>query len=289
MAQRGPSRLKGTGVFLNDWVDIFRESVETSLSLIVAFLPKLLGALLLLLAGYLLARMVGAGTAALLKLLGFNRLLARTPIQSLLNKAESTKTSADILGLLVFWLIFLLFCISATETIGLAVISAALTEFAYYLPKIGIAILIIVLGMLAASYIKDLISLACTSAGVSQGAIVSQTFYVAAILVVFVTGINELGIDTSLLNSTIMIAFGGLIAGAALSFGLGARSAVANLIASHYLQPVFRVGQTIRIADVHGQVVALTPVSIVVDTPEGRVVVPASRFQESSATIEKSG
>lgn len=274
---------------MRDWVDIFRESVEASLALIVAFFPKLVGALLLLLAGYLLARMVGAGTAGLLKVIGFNRLLARTPIQSLLTKSESSKTSADILGLLVFWLIFLLFGISATETMGLSAVSGALTDFAYYLPKLGVAIVIIVLGMLAASYLKDLISLACSSAGVSQGAIVSQTFYVAAILVVFVTGINELGIDTTLLNSTIMIAFGGLIAGAALSFGLGARGAVANLIAAHYLHPVFRVGQTIRVADVHGQVVALTPVAIVVDTPEGRVVVPASRFQESSATIEKSG
>ena len=274
---------------LRDWLDIFRESVEASLALIVAFLPKLLGALLLLLAGYLLARMVGAGTAALLKVLGFNRLLAKTPIQGLLAKAHSTKTSADMLGLLVFWLIFLLFGISAAETMGLSAVSNALTTFAYYLPRIGVAVLIIVLGMLAAGYLKDLIALACSSAGISQGAIVSQTFYVAGILVVFVTGINELGIDTTLLNSTIMIAFGGLIAGAALSFGLGARSAVSNLIAAHYLQPVFRVGQTIRVADVQGQIVALTPVAIVIDTPQGRVVVPASQFQESKATIEKPG
>ena len=282
-------RRKGNQVNLPDWLDVFRESVAASLAVIVAFLPKLLGALLLLAAGYVLARMVAAGTAALLKLIGFNRLLAKTPIQTLLAKTEGSRTSADILGLLVFWLIFLLFGISATETIGLSAVSEALTTFAYYLPRIGVAILIIVLGMLAAGYIKDLIALACSSAGVSQGAIVSQTFYVAAILVVFVTGINELGIDTTLLNSTIMIAFGGLIAGAALSFGLGARSAVANLIAAHYLHPLFRVGQTIRVADVHGQIVALTPVAIVLDTPQGRVVVPASSFQESSATIEKSG
>ena len=272
-----------------DWFEKFRESVEHSLSTIVDFIPKLLGALLLLGAGYLLARMLGAATAALLKVLGFNRLLAKTPIQSLLDKAQSDKTSADILGLLVFWLIFLLFGISATEAIGLSAVSSALTEFAFYLPRIGVAILIIVLGMLAASYIKDMIGLACTSAGVTQGMVVSQTFYVAAILVVFVTAINELGIDTTLLNSTIMIAFGGLIAGAALSFGLGARGAVSNLIAAHYLQPVFRVGQTIRVDEIHGQIIAMTPVAIVVDTPDGRVIVPAGRFQESSATIEKSG
>ncbi|MDH5499358.1 MAG: mechanosensitive ion channel, partial [Nitrospira sp.] len=173
-----------------------------------------------------------------------------------------------------------------TGLLGLPTVSATLTDLAHYLPKVGLAVLIIVLGMLAASYIKELIGLACVSAGISQGTIVAQTFYVAAILVVFVTAVNELGIDTTLLNSTIMIGFGGLIAGAALSFGLGARVTVANLIAAHYLQQVFRVGQTIRVGDIQGTIAALTPVAIVVDTPQGRVVVPASRFQESSATIE---
>lgn len=271
---------------LDNWLEAFRESAESALSLTVSYLPKLLGAILLVLAGYLLARIVGAGTAGLLKLVGLDRLLANTPIQTLFNRSGSTRTGSDVLGLLVFWVIFLLFGVTATDMLGLPTVSATLTDLAHYLPKVGLAVLIIVLGMLAASYIKELIGLACTSAGISQGAIVAQTFYVAAILVVFVTAVNELGIDTTLLNSTIMIGFGGLIAGAALSFGLGARGAVANLIAAHYLRQVFRVGQTIRVGDIQGTIAALTPVAIVVDTPTGRVVVPASHFQESSATIE---
>jgi hypothetical protein len=271
---------------LDNWLEAFRESAESALSLTVSYLPKLLGAILLVLAGYLLARIVGVGTAGLLKLVGLDRLLANTPLQTLFNRSGSTKTGSDVLGLLVFWVIFLLFGVTATDMLGLPTVSATLTDLAHYLPKVGLAVLIIVLGMLAASYIKELISLACASAGISQGTIVAQTFYVAAILVVFVTAVNELGIDTTLLNSTIMIGFGGLIAGAALSFGLGARGAVANLIAAHYLRQVFRVGQTIQVGDIQGTIAALTPVAIVVDTPKGRVVLPASRFQESSATIE---
>ncbi|MDH4155568.1 MAG: mechanosensitive ion channel, partial [Nitrospira sp.] len=262
------------------------ESAESTLSLTVSYLPKLLGAILLALAGYFFARLIGAGTAGLLKLVGLDRLLEKTPLQALFSRAGSTKSGSDVLGLLVFWLIFLLFGITATDILGLPTVSATLTDLAHYLPKVGLAVLVIVLGMMAASYIKDLISLACASAGISQGTIVAQTFYVAAILVVFVTAVNELGIDTTLLNSTIMIGFGGLIAGAALSFGLGARGAVGNLIAAHYLHQIFRVGQTIRVGDIQGTIAALTPVAIVVDTPTGRAVVPASRFQESSATIE---
>lgn len=273
---------------MTDWLTTLQESVTTSISLMIAFLPKLLGAAVLLLLGYLLARLVAAGTAALLRVLGLDRVLAKTPVQAVLDRAGARKAGSEMLGILAFWLIFLLFAISAAETLGLSIISTALTDLAYYLPKVGVAVLIIVLGLLVANFIKELIGLACSSAGIPQGAIVAQTFYVAAILVIVVTAINELGIDTTLLNSTIIIAFGGLIAGAALSFGLGARSAVANLIASHYLQPMFRVGQTVRIDDVRGEVVALTPIAVVLETTDGRVVIPAARFHDCTTTIERS-
>jgi len=92
---------------LHDSLETFRESAEASLSLTVAYLPKLLSAVLLVLVGYLLARIVGAGTAGLLRLVGLDRLLAKTPIQTLFARSGSTKTGADVLGLLVFWLIFL--------------------------------------------------------------------------------------------------------------------------------------------------------------------------------------
>ena len=125
----------------------------------------------------------------------------------------------------------------------------------------------------------------CSSAGITQGTIVAQAFYVGAILLVVVTAINKLGIDTALLNNTIILLIAGLIAGAALSFGLGARSAVANLIAAHYLQSVVRVGLHVKLGHIQGKVVAMTPVSIVLETEEGRVVIPASHFNETTSVI----
>ncbi|MDH5640981.1 MAG: hypothetical protein OEY28_06780, partial [Nitrospira sp.] len=137
---------------MDTWLKSLRESAESALSLTVSYFPKVLGAILLLLAGYLLARMVGAGTAGLMKLVGLDRLLAKTPIQTLFTRSGSRKTGSDILGLLAFWLIFLLFGITATDVLGLPTVSATLTNLAHYLPKLGLAIVIIVLGMLAASY-----------------------------------------------------------------------------------------------------------------------------------------
>ncbi len=262
------------------WTATLEESFEYSFKLVMAFLPKTLGALMLLGLGILLGKIVEAGTSRLLNLIGVDRLLSSTGILSLLKKIGSKKTISQIIGLLGFWLVFLLFLISATEALSLALLSETLTGLVHYLPKIGRATLILVLGLLATNFVRDLISVACDSSGIRQGTIIAQTVYVSATLLVLVTAINELGIDTSLMNQIIVLVVAGLIAGAALSFGIGSRSAVKNLIAAHYIQPIVRMGEKIQVGSYFGTVTAVTPMVVVLDTERGRVVIPAAQFTE---------
>jgi hypothetical protein len=184
-----------------------------------------------------------------------------------------------------FWIIFLVFLIKASDTLSLTIVSDALTSIAYYIPKIGIAVLVLILGLIAANFVREVITMTCSSAGITHGTMVAQAVYVAVVLLIVVTAIDALGIDTALLNNTIVILLAGLIGGAALSFGLGSRTAVANLIAAHYLGSVVRVGMTVKIGENQGTVVAVTPISVVLETREGRVIVPASHFTEATAVI----
>ena len=270
---------------ITDFTEAITESVTASTNLVISFLPTVLGAILLLVLGYVLARLVAVGTTRLLQLFGIDRLLSRTAFQTLLERSGTKKRISEIVGGIGFWITFLLFLIAASETLRLTIVSDALKSLAYYIPQIGIALLVLVVGLMAANFVRELITMACSSAGITQGTIVAQAFYVAMVLLVVVTAINELGIDTALLNNTIILLIAGLIAGSALSFGLGARSAVSNLIAAHYLRSVLRVGLKVRLGTIQGTVVALTPVSIVLETEEGRVVIPASQFNETSAVI----
>ena len=270
---------------VTDWPEVFTESFNQIATLIKDFGGRVLFAFLLLILGFILARLVASVITRFLQLIGFDRLLSRTAFQTLLERSGTKKPISKILGIIGFWLILSLFLVSASEKLGLPIVSEALTGLFFYIPKVVIAILILVLGLIAANFVRELIVMACSSAGITQGTIVAQAFYVAAILLVVVTSINQLGINTALLDNTIMIIIAGLIGGSALSFGLGARSAVANLIASHYLRSVLRVGVNIRMGTIHGKVVALTPVSIVVETEEGRVVIPAAQFNETTAVI----
>lgn len=271
---------------MTNWTTTLEESFEASVKLFMTFLPKSLGALLLLGLGILLGKIVETGTSRILNMIGVDRLLSGTGLLSLLQKTGSKKTISQIIGLLGFWLVFLLFLISATEALSLALLSETLTALVHYLPKMGMAVLILILGLLTTNFVRDIISLACDSSGIRQGTVIAQTVYIAATLLVIVTALNELGIDTSLLNQIIVLVIAGLIAGAALSFGFGSRSAVRNLIAAHYIQPIVRVGEKIQIGNYAGTVTAVTPMVVVLDTERGRVVIPAAQFTEITSIIE---
>ena len=267
------------------WVDGLTDAITTSLTQILIFLPTVILALLLLGLGYVLAWLVSIVVTRVLQFAGFDRLLSRTAIQTLLERSGTRQKISEILGMIGFWIIFLVFLIKASETLHLAIVSDALTTIAYYIPKIGVAVLVLILGLIAANFVRELITMTCSSAGITHGTIVAQAVYVAVVLLIVVTAIDVLGIDTQLLNNTIVILLAGLIGGAALSFGLGSRTAVANLIAAHYLGAVVRVGMTVKIGDNQGTVVAVTPISVVLETKEGRVIVPASQFTEATAVI----
>ncbi|MEO6203420.1 MAG: hypothetical protein ABIU05_24640 [Nitrospirales bacterium] len=267
------------------WVDGLTDAVTGSLAQIVAYLPTLILACMLLGLGYVLARLVSVVVTRLLQLMGFDRLLSRTAVQTLLERSGTKQKSSEILGMIGFWIIFLVFLIQASNTLSLTMVSDALTSIAYYIPKVGIAVLVLVLGLIAANFVRELITMTCSSAGITHGTMVAQAVYVAVVLLIVVTAIDALGINTELLNNTIVILLAGLIGGAALSFGLGSRTAVANLIAAHYLGSMVRVGMTVKIGENQGTVVAVTPISVVLETREGRVIVPATQVTESTAVI----
>ena len=270
---------------MTGWWEGLTEAVTSSLSQIIAFVPTIILAILLLGLGYLLAKVVSIATIRFLQLVGFDNLINRTAVQTLLERSGTKQKISELLGMIGFWIIFLVFLIKASDTLGLSMVSDALTGLANYIPKIGIAVLVLIIGLIAANFVRELITMTCSSAGITHGTMVAQAVYVAVVLLIVVTAIDVLGIDTELLNNTIVILLAGLIGGAALSFGLGSRNAVANLIAAHYLSPVVRVGMTVKVGATQGTVVAVTPISVVVETLEGRVIIPASQFSEATAVI----
>jgi small-conductance mechanosensitive channel len=123
------------------------------------------------------------------------------------------------------------------------------------------------------------------SAGIEYGELLARLTQIAIFLVAFLIGIDQIGIQIESLVVLIAMVFGTVLGGMALGFGLGAKTVVGNLIASHYLTQTYQIGQTVRIGEIQGRVEELTPSAVILETPEGRVLIPAGEFSKKHSTL----
>jgi small-conductance mechanosensitive channel len=104
-----------------------------------------------------------------------------------------------------------------------------------------------------------------------------------------VTAADQLGIHSTLLTVVVATAVGAVLGGATLAFGLGSRVAVSNIVAIFYLLKTYRVGQTVRIGDIEGEIVEITQTGVFIASPTGRVLVPGRCFSEQTSTLVTGG
>jgi hypothetical protein len=105
------------------------------------------------------------------------------------------------------------------------------------------------------------------------------------ILVATVVAVEQVGIQADILIVVVAVVVGSTLAGAGLAFGLGARTAVSNIIASHYVAQTYQVGQIVRVSGVQGKIVQTTPTAVFLAGPEGRVMIPAKQFSEEASVL----
>ncbi len=265
-----------------------QESLYDSLDLIITFLPNILGALVLLTVGIILARLFSSAIRRILTFANFNRLLDSWGISSLFQLLGIQKTGAHIIGAISFWFIFLLFVISAARTLELDVITEALITVAYALPDIILATLIILLGLFGAGALRTLVTTTCDAVGLPAARMAGHLTYALCAIAAGIMAAAKLGFDTHFLSSFLLILAAGFVATLALSIGLGARPAIRNLIGTYSVRHFVQTGQEVKVGDITGTVLDLTSMVIVLDVNGKKVVIPASRLNDAPMTIHPS-
>jgi len=249
-----------------------------------ALLPNVLVAAALIVAGLLLGQLLKVAsrrfTTAAVERFGRSPLLSNA-----LARTEVQRTVPKVVATFVFWLVFLFFAATAVETLGLPVITDSLSRFIYYLPNVLAAALIVAAGIVLGRVAGATVGAAAASAGVAASQALGRLADGGIVLLAIVVSMEELGIDSSALVVMLTVIFGSALGAAGLAFGLGARTAVSNLIAAHNLSRTYQVGQTIRIGDLEGRIVESTPRAIIIATDRGRVLVPAKKFDEEVSLL----
>ena len=249
----------------------------------IDYLPTLLGAGILLLVGWIVARLLRAGTQRAGD--HVNRLLDRAFRTGRLVEYRLSPRILAVLSQVIFWLTLFVFASIAARAAGFAKVGNWLDRAVASLPNLIAGILVIVVGLLLAAVARDLTAAATPAKGTARNLLAGRAVQLAVIVIAFIVGFDQIGINVTFIVTALAIAGGALLGGFAIAFGFGARAYVGNLIGARELGREIEPGQIIRFGNTEGEVVGITSTALVLATKEGRLRIPAGTFSVESMTI----
>lgn len=187
---------------------------------------------------------------------------------------------ANVVAAVVFWAVLLFFIATAADALGIELLSAVVTSLSLFVPRVFAAVLILIAGLVLGNLARSAVSATASGAGRTFSLGVGQIARFAIVTAAVLIAIGELGVDIAILTAIFSVSLAALLGGFALAFGLGARTAISNIIGSHYVRQSYEIGQRVRIGGIEGTIAELTATAVVLDSVDGRINVPASQFGE---------
>ena len=185
--------------------------------------PKLLAALIILIVGWIVAKLVRAGLVRGLKLVKLDVVAKQTGIEDFLRRGNIKFTSVEVLGNLVYWLLLLLTLLTAVNAMGLSEARGVFDSVIGIIPGVILAVVILILGLSFASFVADVVQTASVNAQVRHARVLGNVSRYAITLLVAIVALNQLALDTAIIGQAVLILFAAVCFSAALAFGLGCR------------------------------------------------------------------
>ncbi len=198
---------------------------------LIAFLPDLLSAIIILVIGFIGAWILKKTLVKTLNILNADRFCEKVGITQGLDKIGIKFTPTVIMGRIVYWLVAFIFIIIALHALKVPAIVELLKQLFVYLPNIAVALLLVFVGYLLGNVLGRAALLALVNAGIRSAGLLASAIKTSVVVIAFAMALEQLGIGRETVIVAFTIIFGGIVFALALAFGLGGRD-----IAKDYLE-----------------------------------------------------
>lgn len=250
------------------WQEAVRMSFNRAFGDIVGLLPNVVAMLVVLVVGYIVARVLDKFATALSQSLGLQTAAERSGLAASMKQAGIQHNVPAIIGQIVFWLTMCVFLAAAFNILRLDAVSVAMEKIVGYIPNLLVATVVVVVGLLVAGFLRGVIATSADRVGISYAENLANAVYYVLALMTFIGAFDQLHIEFGILKELILIAFGGLALGFGLAFGLGGRDVMGGILAGYYLRQRMHAGDRIHVAGMDGTIRDVGPVATVIETEE---------------------
>ncbi|BBP43976.1 mechanosensitive ion channel family protein [Thiosulfativibrio zosterae] len=254
---------------------------------LMAILPNLGMAIFMLATGLLIAFLVKKITYKLLKKFKLDCAADRIGLSETLKKASINQTPSMLVANLLFWLIIIFSFMTMADSVGLTGFSETLAKVAFYIPNLIAAIVILIAGLLGAHFARITTKATLKHFIPAVSNIIANLIYGILVVVIVLTSLEQLSIDTYLIQMVVLITFSAFAVAITLSLGLGSRHQVRKLLAGYYIKEQVSIGQTVTINEKTGKIIGFNANSVIIKTSEGKLIIPNDQWQENTLLIHE--
>jgi len=218
-------------MLLQNWGSVFSQSLMGLWYGFINFIPGLLGAVIIFIVGWVVGSVVGKAITQVVAILKVDKLFESAGASAFMNRAGLRLNVSGFIGGIVKWFIIVVFLMAALQIIGLTQVNDFLRDAVlYYLPKVVIAALVLIIATVLADAMKKLVRASAQAANIRSANMLGSITLYAIWIFAFIIALSELGIATAFMQ----IMFTGFVAALAialgLAFGLGGKDAASRAI-----------------------------------------------------------
>ncbi|MEX0315320.1 MAG: mechanosensitive ion channel domain-containing protein [Allomuricauda sp.] len=259
---------------INEWKNLTFDSLTTMGRDIAMALPKIIGALIVLLIGWLVTKIILFILGKILKLAKADTLSEKINDMDLFGKGDFKIDIIKVILGFVKWFLLLVFLIVAADILSWEIISTEIGNLLRYLPRLFSALALMMIGLYIGNFVKKTVKKLFDSLEFGGSNLVSNLLFYIIVIFISITALNQAGIDTSIITNNITMILGAFLLAFALGLGLGSRDVITDLLRSFYTRRTYAVGDKVVISGHTGTIEAIENNSLTLVTKDGKFVIP---------------
>jgi len=271
---------------INEWKELTFNSLITMGRDIASALPKIIGALIILVIGWLVTKIVLFVLGKVLKLAKMDRLSDKINEMDLFGKGGFKLDIIKIVLGFVKWLLLLVFLIVAADILSWEIISTEIGNLLRYLPRLFSALALMMIGLYVGNFVKNTVKKLFESLEFSGSNVVSNLLFYIIVIFISITALNQAGIDTTIITNNITMILGAFLLAFAIGVGLGSRDIITDLLRSFYTRRTYAVGDKVVIGDLAGSIEAIENNSVTLVTKSGKYVIPIKDVTSTKVEVK---
>ncbi|MEK7513249.1 MAG: hypothetical protein AAB601_03560, partial [Patescibacteria group bacterium] len=208
---------------IQDWTAVVVKSLQDLWVSVVGALGNIIGALIVLIVGLVVAAGLGAVVERVVNIVKLDKALVSLGLKEYFERAGIQINSGKFLGRLVYWFLVVVFLIAATDILGFYSLSSFIREALLYVPNVVVAVLIMVASFLLGNFLRHLVRASVKSARLHAPNFLSSLTWWSVIIFGFLTALSQLGIAVSIINAIVTGLVAMLALAGGIAFGMGGR------------------------------------------------------------------